>query len=345
MVSPVCSDWRTVWSEVSLTAILCVTDEDRQMILYVRGNLLQSPAQVLVNTVNTVGVMGRGIALDFKHLFPEMYRQYRELCERGQFGIGDLWLYKSPNKWILNFPTKTHWRYPSQVQYIEAGLGKFVDSYASLGIHSIAFPALGCGNGQLDFETEVRPVMEQYLEKLPIEIFIYPGWESTFVEHLKPEAMKKWLRSEPQDLPFSEVWDDLTNVLREKEDFCTIARKGAFKAQITKDPPGIKVIASRQRYLLHFDEILSFWQQLRTYGFSMRRIAPGLDRHLSYLIPIFTELDYVEPVQIGDSYESLQSGTVIGLQVLPSAFMRESHVVPHATQLSLFQSGESKWSL
>ena len=143
------------------------------MILYVKGNLLQSPAQVLVNTVNTVGVMGRGIALEFKRLFPEMYRQYRELCERGQFGIGMLWLYKSPNKWVLNFPTKKHWRNPSRVEYVEAGLRKFVNSYADLGVHSIAFPALGCGNGQLDFETQVKPLMEKYLRQLPIEVFIY----------------------------------------------------------------------------------------------------------------------------------------------------------------------------
>lgn len=143
------------------------------MISYVSGNLFQSPAQVLVNTVNTVGVMGKGIAFDFKRLFPEMYQQYRELCEQNQFKIGMLWLYKSPNKWVLNFPTKKHWRHPSHVEYIEAGLQKFVNSYTNLGIHSIAFPSLGCGNGQLDFETQVKPLMEKYLRNLPIEVFIY----------------------------------------------------------------------------------------------------------------------------------------------------------------------------
>lgn len=152
------------------------------MILYVKGDLFQSPAQVLVNTVNTVGVMGKGIALEFKRLFPEMYRRYRDLCEQRQIEIGKLWLYKSPNKWVLNFPTKKHWRYPSRVEYIEAGLQKFVESYGNLDIHSIAFPPLGCGNGQLDFETQAKPLMEKYLRQLPIEVFIYTNRESAVVK-------------------------------------------------------------------------------------------------------------------------------------------------------------------
>ena len=180
------------------------------MILYVKGNLFQSPAQTLVNTVNTVGVMGKGVTLEFKRLFPEMYAQYRALCESGQFKVGQLWLYKTPQKWVLNFPTKQHWRAPSRLEYVEAGLKKFVQVYDEMGIHSIAFPPLGCGNGQLDFETQVRPLMEHYLKNLPIDIFIYPDRKSQFVEHLNVEEMEAWLRSEPASLPFSEVWQDLS---------------------------------------------------------------------------------------------------------------------------------------
>ena len=303
------------------------------MILYVKGNLLQSPAQVLVNTVNTMGVMGRGIALEFKRLFPEMYRQYRELCERGQFKTGMLWLYKSPNKWVLNFPTKEHWRAPSRVEYIDAGLRKFVDSYADMGVHSIAFPALGCGNGQLDFETQVKPLMEKYLRQLPIEVFIYPSQESAFVEHLNPKEMKKWLRSESTNLPFAEVWDDLVQLLDERDNFETIVRKRPFVARISQNPLGIEIVASKQRYYVQYETLVAFWQQLRTHGFSMRHIAPGIDRQMSYLISIFAELDYVTPVHVADSYDRLQNAAVTGLQVLPSAFMREPF---QSTQLSLF---------
>lgn len=307
------------------------------MILYVDGNLFQSPAQVLVNTVNTVGVMGKGIALDFKRLFPEMYEQYRMLCEQKQFKIGMLWLYKSSNKWVLNFPTKTHWRYPSKIEYVETGLKKFASSYEDLGIYSIAFPALGCGNGQLDFETQVQPLMESYLRNLPIEIFIYPNISNTdFVEHLEQKEMKQWLRAQPTALPFPEVWDDLVELLRSKSQFQTIARSRMFKACISNEPRGIEVATKKQRFILQYEDLMAFWQQLRTHGFSMRHIAPGLDRRMSYVTAIFADLDYVKPVHVSDSYDKLGNASVIGLQVLPEAFNRDVKRVPEVAQLSLF---------
>ena len=293
------------------------------MILYVKGNLFQSPAQVLVNAVNTVGVMGRGVALEFKRLFPEMYRQYRDLCERGQFSVGQLWLYKSPQKWVLNFPTKKHWRAPSRVEYIEAGLKKFVQVYSDWGIHSIAFPPLGCGNGQLDFKTQVQPLMEKYLRPLPIDVFIYPEKKSDFVEHLDVAAMKAWLRSEPVSLPFSEVWDDLVELLQERREFKTIAQGNSFTVRVMDNPPGLQIRAAGKSYHVHYETLLSFWQQLRTYGFSMRNIAPGINREISYLIPIFAELPYVAPVHVAEGYDHLERAAVTGLQILPAAFARK----------------------
>ena len=143
------------------------------MITYVVGDLFTSPAKVLVNTVNTVGVMGKGIALDFKRIYPEMFKEYQSYCENGIFHIGKLWLYKTPHKWILNFPTKKHWRNKSKLEYIEAGLKKFADTYDAKGIVSISFPMLGCGNGELDWESEVQPLMNSLLGKLPIDIYIH----------------------------------------------------------------------------------------------------------------------------------------------------------------------------
>src|SRR5688500_3804660 len=97
------------------------------MISYVYGNLFESPAQTLVNTVNTVGVMGQGIALQFKQIYPKMFRAYQQLCEAGEFDIGRLFLHRTPNKLIVNFPTKKHWRQPSKPEYIEAGLLRFAE--------------------------------------------------------------------------------------------------------------------------------------------------------------------------------------------------------------------------
>ena len=306
------------------------------MILYVQGDLFQSPAQVLVNTVNTVGVMGKGVALQFKRHFPEMYAKYGELCEKGDFNVGSLWLYKTPNKWVLNFPTKKHWRQPSRIEYVESGMKKFVETYSSMGIHSIAFPPLGCGNGQLDFRSQVQPLMEKYLQPLPIEVFVYPEKDNAFVEHLHPEEMRGWLRTEPQSLPFSEVWEDIKAILDENSEYKTVAKNNSFSAYISHDPLGIRVVVAERQYILPYDKLLSLWQQLRTYGFSMRHIAPGIDRQVSYVLSIFAELEYVTPVYLADDYSKFGSASMIGLQILPTAFGRRTDYADAVQQLSLF---------
>src|SRR5262245_37084449 len=188
------------------------------MLTYVDRSLFQSPARVLVNTVNVVGVMGKGIAKDFKFFFPEMFREYQARCESKALDIGKLYLYRGPHKWVLNFPTKKHWHQPSKPEYIEAGLKTFVAGYAQSGITSIAFPRLGCGNGELHWNRQVRPLMEKYLAKLPIEVFVHHyGQDTQRPEHLDSDAMKAWLRSEPESLSFDEVWDDLTGLPSSKQ--------------------------------------------------------------------------------------------------------------------------------
>ena len=179
------------------------------MLKYVRGDIFNSPAQVLVNTVNTVGVMGKGIALSFKKKYPEMFTIYRKACDKHQLVIGKLMLWYGPDHWILNFPTKEHWRNPSKMEYIEKGLMAFQRKYADYNITSIAFPKLGCGNGELDWE-QVKPLMEKYLKELPIHIYIYlsPGTDPV-PEHKVPEAMDAWLKEHAKDMSFTGVKDEL----------------------------------------------------------------------------------------------------------------------------------------
>lgn len=180
------------------------------MLIYLKTSLFDSPAQVLVNTVNTVGVMGKGIALEFKRLYPKMFSEYRELCESNQFTTGMLWLFKTDNKWILNFPTKKDWRNKSKLSYIESGLKKFVATYQERQIKSIAFPQLGVGNGGLDWEAEVQPLMEKYLKPLPINVYIHLYEKKTVnPEFAKPIEMKKWLEKEPALLSVSEFKTEL----------------------------------------------------------------------------------------------------------------------------------------
>lgn len=135
-------------------------------------DLFETDAQTIVNTVNCVGAMGKGIALEYKKRYPEMYIRYVELCERNLIRPGKLWLYKSTEKWVLNFPTKDHWRTPSKLEYLEEGLEKFVATYREKNIRSIAFPLLGANNGKLDPKSSLE-IMTHYLSECDIPVSIY----------------------------------------------------------------------------------------------------------------------------------------------------------------------------
>ena len=142
-------------------------------IIEIRSNIFNTSLQTIVNTVNCVGVMGKGIALEFRYRYPDMYEKYVELCDKGQIQPGVLWLWTKSKPWILNFPTKRHWKFPSKIQYIELGLRKFAETYKEKKITSIAFPILGSSSGGLD-ESRVIKMMNDYLEPLQnLEIEIY----------------------------------------------------------------------------------------------------------------------------------------------------------------------------
>ena len=287
------------------------------MITYMSGDLFRSPAKVLVNTVNTAGVMGKGIALEFKRIYPEMFKAYRNHCEQDNLRIGQLFLYKTQNKWILNFPTKKHWRSPSKEAYIAAGLRKFRHSHAALGITSIAFPELGCGNGELDFETQVRPLMERYLGRLPLPMFIYArGAKTDPPEHKDVRRIKQWLRSEPSALPFDEVWKDVLAVLGERREFGTLSKGNKYEVAATADPPTLTITSCGKTTRILFGELLEFWQQLRDFGLTHGNIAPD-HRFVSYLLPIFVTLPYVERVEVSASSVGLRSNPATGAQVIP----------------------------
>lgn len=143
-------------------------------IKHIKGNIFNSKCQTLVNTVNCVGVMGKGIALVHKMRYQDMYIEYKDHCKQKLIKPGVLWLYNKQENapWILNFPTKVHWKFPSKIEWIENGLKKFVDTYQQKGITSIAFPLLGTHNGGLDTKL-VKGLMNEYLSKCNIEIEIY----------------------------------------------------------------------------------------------------------------------------------------------------------------------------
>lgn len=136
------------------------------MIEFTQGNLLDSDAEALVNTVNTVGVMGKGVALMFKEAFPENFGEYEAACHAKKVQLGKMFVTHRQSllgpKWIINFPTKGHWRYPSKMEWVERGLDDLKEVILDKGIRSVALPPLGSGNGGLEW-TDVRKVI---IEKL-----------------------------------------------------------------------------------------------------------------------------------------------------------------------------------
>jgi O-acetyl-ADP-ribose deacetylase (regulator of RNase III)/uncharacterized protein YwgA len=157
-----------------------------------KGNLFESKAQTLVNTVNCEGIMGKGIALEFKKRFPEMFQDYMKRCERGEVKLGQPYLYRHKElfqPWIINFPTKDTWRSVTKLSDIIAGLEYLLKNYKNWGITSIAVPPLGCGLGQLEWQV-VGPTLYRYLERMDILVELYAPYDTPY-EELQPDFLEE----------------------------------------------------------------------------------------------------------------------------------------------------------
>lgn len=164
------------------------------MINYLTGNLFDTNAEAIVNTVNTVGVMGKGIALQFKKLFPTNYKLYKDLCDSKEFNIGQLLVVKDQNvitgeKIIINFPTKKHWKSPSEYEFIEKGLDELIRVIKEKKIKSIAIPPLGSGNGGLQWH-KVKQIIDNKLSKINDCVIIVYEPNENVREILKKERVK-----------------------------------------------------------------------------------------------------------------------------------------------------------
>jgi O-acetyl-ADP-ribose deacetylase (regulator of RNase III)/uncharacterized protein YwgA len=166
------------------------------MITYKEGNILDAKVDALVNTVNTVGVMGKGIALQFKFAFPESYKAYKEAISRNEIVTGKVQIVPVNDingvKYIINFPTKAHWRNPSKIKWIEEGLNDLKIQIQKFDINSVAIPPLGCGNGGLSWDI-VKPLIQRILTNLNIDVVVYEPSEAikkALMTMEKPNAFK-----------------------------------------------------------------------------------------------------------------------------------------------------------
>jgi O-acetyl-ADP-ribose deacetylase (regulator of RNase III) len=165
------------------------------MIEFTKGNLLEAEAEALVNTVNTVGVMGKGVALMFKEAFPENFHAYESACKRNEVRTGRMFVTHSQRlggraQWIINFPTKEKWFQPSRYDWIEDGLKDLKRVIAENAIHSVALPPLGAGNGRLKWD-RVKPMIEEALGDLQgVRVIVYEPTEK-YQNVAKPTGVEK----------------------------------------------------------------------------------------------------------------------------------------------------------
>lgn len=153
-------------------------------ITFKQGDMFNERVDALVNTVNCVGVMGKGVALEFKHRWPENFKEYKKMCSRKALQPGTMFTFENIQmfdnrgpKYLINFPTKTHWRTKSKLSYVSDGLDSLIHEITRLDIRSIAMPPLGCGNGGLEW-AEVKELIQEKLSGLnDIEITVFEPFE------------------------------------------------------------------------------------------------------------------------------------------------------------------------
>lgn len=299
------------------------------MLTYHRTSILKSQAQTVVNTVNTVGVMGKGLASAFKARYPEMFKAYREICKAHCLDIGQLWLWKGPDQWVLNFPTKKHWRRPSKLSYIEAGLRKFVAQYEQRGIREIAFPRLGCGNGGLDWD-DVRPLMERYLSPLPIPVYIHDfEVDIGLPEHRESKEAQTFQRS------FEKFLGDLAAVLhRERGSFYTVKNSSPYNASFD-DARNLHIERPGRRSMVSNDELFEMWTLLLRGPLTPQKMPGAAYDSAYYLFPIMVRLPYIRPIQVARKNDP----PVMAVELLD----QDSSTQALADTSNLCDQGEFEW--
>lgn len=267
------------------------------MLIYRRTSLLDSPAQTLVNTVNCVGVMGKGIAREFKDREPTMFARYREICERGELAPGRLWLWRGADSWVLNFPTKVHWRQSSRLEWIEQGLQKFLDAYEDLGIREISFPRLGCGNGNLDWY-DVRPLMEKYLSRASIPVYVHDFEKDIGL----PEHLEAIADLAAERIPSGMDFDVFVAGLRTisgvaNEGLVDLASKERFRARVD-DSQALIVEDGSSTWEFDAEDLHGAWVSLLRGLVTRDRVEWSTGEGGNFVITLLSMLPNTRPVEI-----------------------------------------------
>jgi len=256
---------------------------------------MTSSSQTVVNTVNTVGVMGKGLAAAFKERFPSMFLEYKKVCSDNKLLPGGSWLWKGHDQWVLNFATKKHWRNPSKLEYVREGLDEFRTKYEQYGIREIAFPRLGCGNGGLDWNV-VKPLMVDKLHDLPISVFIHD-----FEKQIGPPEHDLPLLKEHPPSDYDAFMEDLRRVVSGKQGCVhAIGLTRKFFVEISNE---LDLLGTKDCHelLASEDDMFQIWSLLTRSPVSRFDLPDTPFQHALKVFSVLAELPYVRLVNLANA--------------------------------------------
>lgn len=323
------------------------------MIKLTRGNLLESSAQALVNTVNCDGYMGKGIALQFKQAFPNNYKAYHKASKKGEIQPGQMFVFEeiieSGPKVIINFPTKRHWRQKSRLDDIKLGLEALVQAIQEKQIRSIAIPPLGCGLGGLKWEV-VRPLIEEAFKQLPdIEVFLFEPKGA-------PDPKSIPVRTQKKMTPARALFIQLMKKYKECDYSLTLLeiQKLAYFLQEAGQP--LRLRFSKYHYgpyANNLNKVLEAMESHYTKGFGDAQaptteieLMPGAFEEAENFLNGLPQSDLEETIQRLDRVSKLIEGfeTPYGMELLATVHWVATHDNPTAHSLDEAIQAVHKWN-
>lgn len=267
------------------------------MLITVEAEIFQSPARVLLNPVNTAGVMSSGVSAEFKRFFPQAFTHYRSLCEAGQIEPGRLFFHQADYRTILHFPIKRHWRTAATVEIIEAGLQKLSTVWADQGIHTLAIPRFA--EGELNWDSVVRPLLETYLAPLPIPVYIHHQPVPDTRRNIK--QLDQSLNQPPLHLPFSRIWKDMRRIVRRTNGQCVTGGNHAYTVAFQDSTRYSRLVitpAGEASMAVSMAALGELWEMLQRARLLLSVQFPSeLESAVPYIIPLFARTDDVRVVR------------------------------------------------
>ncbi len=289
------------------------------MLTIVYGDLFMSPARVLVNPVNTVGTMAGDLGEDFRQVYPEMFAAYQRLCEADQLNVGQLMLYRTPHKWILNLPVKRHYRAIIRLDAVEMGLRRIAALYAEQCFTSISLPFVALRDSPSD-DQALMGLLRSYLGTLPIMVYVHLPADPRLQEARHTiTTLARWLNGTPQHVSFETFWRGIASIVRRHPELKTLEAGRPFSVTFRRDETNprlmsLKLICDEQTTFIPQTLLRDLWQYVLLAGYAHPRHLPGgLDAVGEIIVTLLSKLSYMRPLRLQPSDQA----AAIGLHYIP----------------------------